>query len=211
VPAGWLLQGAAADSVRRAVHEVFARPEFRWQVRRHPLQWLSDAWLRLRSWIAQLGDEHPAVLNVVIAVSVVILVVILVHFGYMAWQIYRATVHPPGAAAPAVGGLRLEDARAHLRHAEALAREGRYAEALAHRFLAVILDLERARAVKFHVSKTPAEYVSEAALDADGRATLAGLVARLYRHLFGAVPCDERTYREFGADAQVVLQHVAPA
>jgi len=90
-------------------------------------------------------------------------------------------------------------------------RAGRYAEALAHRFVALVLDLERRRALAFHPSKTPAEYVGEARLDAAGRASLAELVARLYRHLFGGVPCDAGGYREFGAAADEVGRHVAPA
>src|SRR2546427_6081007 len=42
--------------------------------------------------------------------------------------LFRST---PGGT---VGGLRLEDARAHRERADALARAGRYTEALAHRF-----------------------------------------------------------------------------
>ena len=95
--------------------------------------------------------------------------------------------------------------------AEALAREGRYAEAIAHRFVALVLALEQRRAVVFHPSKTPAEYVNEARLDPSGRASLAALVGRLYRHVFGAVPCADPEYRDFTAAADLVLQHVAPA
>src|SRR2546422_6493963 len=37
---------------------------------------------------------------------------------------------------------------------------------------ALVLELERRRALAFHPSKTPAEYVGEARLDAAGRASL---------------------------------------
>ena len=77
-----------------------------------------------------------------------------------------------------------------------------------HRFIALLLELDRADALTFHPSKTPAEYVREARLGATGRATLAGLVSRLYHHVFGAEPLDERGYREFGAAAGTVLHHV---
>jgi hypothetical protein len=33
----------------------------------------------------------------------------------------------------------------------------------------------------------------------------------LYRHLFGAAPCDERAYDEFAAEAELVFEHVAAA
>ena len=156
-----------------------------------------------------MDETHHTLFQVLLWGATVLLLVILVHFGYVAWRIYRSTVRPAGSV-PVAPGLRLEDALAHLRRAEELARAGRYAEALAHRFTAVLLDLEGARALRFHPSKTPAEYVGEAALDAAGRATLTGLVVRLYRHVFGAVPCDVQGYRDFGADAQLVLQHVLP-
>jgi hypothetical protein len=115
-----------------------------------------------------------------------------------------ATGAPGAAAAQAL------DAHSHLVLAEQLARAGRYAEALAHRFLAVVLDLDRAEALRFHASKTPAEYVGEARLDETGRATFATLVARLYRHLFGAQPCDEMDYRDFGDAADRLRAHVVP-
>ena len=146
----------------------------------------------LRSWVAS-GAQNTSV-------------VLVFHAACCQNSLFRSRAGP----APVAPGLRLEDAHAHLRRAEELARLGRYAEALAHRFTAVILELESARALHFHPSKTPAEYAGEAALDAAGRATLTGLVARLYRHLFGAVPCDAQGYRDFGADAQLVLQHVLP-
>ena len=137
------------------------------------------------------------------------LVVIVVHFAYVTWRIYRATVRP--AEAGAVAGLpAVADPEAHRRLAAALARDGRYTEAMAHRFVALVLDLEGARALRYHPSKTPAEYVGEARLDQDGRATLAGLVARLYRHVFGAAPSDEREYFEFDAAAAGLEQHVVP-
>ncbi len=188
---------------------MFARPEYHWVPRRHPLQWLSH-WLHaLQAWLNRLDETHPTLFQVFLWGATVLLLAILVHFGYVAWRIYRSTVHRAGPTSVAPG-LRLEDARAHLRRAEELARAGRYAEALAHRFTAVILDLEGARALHFHPSKTPAEYAGEAALDAAGRATLTALVVRLYRHVFGAVPCDAQGYRDFGADAQLVLLHVLP-
>lgn len=203
-----------ADSLRRVLGEVFARPEYRWAERRHPLQWLLNLWQRLLDWLDAFEASNPALFTVLLGVLIVLLVGLLAHIGYVVWRIVRPTARAgarPAAAGGAGGGPRLADARAYLNRAEELARSGRYAEALAHRFVAVLLELERARALAYHPSKTPAEYVGEARLDAAGRASLAALVARLYRHLFGAVPCDERTYREFGTAAQGVVRHVVPA
>src|SRR5207253_1536372 len=126
-----------------------------WTPRRHALQWLAHWFHSVQVWLNRLDDAHPLIFQVVLWSSIVLLVAILVHFGYVAWRIYRSTVHPGGrGVALAAAGLRLDDAQAHLERAEELARVGHYTEALAQRFSAVILQLERARAVRFHPSKT---------------------------------------------------------
>jgi len=176
--------------------------------RRHALLWLTNLWDRVMNWLDGLADRNPAGFKVLLVVLSAVLLVLLAHMGYIVWRILR----PSARTGAAVGGAAaVADAPSHLARAEELARAGRYAEALGHRFLAVVLDLERAEALRFHASKTPAEYVGEARLDDAGRATFAGLVARLYRHLFGAVPCDEAEYRAFGATADQLSRHVVPA
>ncbi len=187
---------------------MFARPEYRWVERRQPLLWLSKLWYRAMDWLNSLAGDHPTAFTLLLSALVIVLVALLVHMGYVLWRITRPT--SGAAAAPGTAAVIL-DGRSHLARADELARAGRYAEALGHRFLAVVLELDQAKAVRFHVSKTPAEYVGEVRLDAAGRTTFAGLVASLYRHLFGAVPCDEVEYQEFGALAQQVTHHVLPA
>lgn len=195
--------------MRRAVAEVFARPVYRWTTGRSPLDWLAEQLGRFLDWLGKAEASHPAVFQAVLVLLVAVLLGVLVHMGWVVWRITRPTAQTT-AHVPGVTGLRLEDARAHRQRAERLAREGRYAEALAHRFFAMLLDLERDEALKFHPSKTPAEYVGEARLDAAGRDSLGELVARLYGHLFGAAPCDEQAYREFALRADLLHEHVTP-
>ena len=195
--------------MRRVLREVFARPEFQWVERRHPLQRLRDLWYRAIDWINGLSGTHPVLYALLVIVLVIALVALLVHVGYVLWRVLAPRA--VGSVASTAGAAVVLDARSHRARAEELARAGRYAEALGHRFLAVLLDLERANAVRFHASKTPAEYVGEVHLDDAGRATFASLVASLYRHLFGAVPCDELEYQSFGATADQLTQHVVPA
>lgn len=191
---------------------MFARSEYHWVERPHPLLGLLNLWHRLVNWLDGLEQAHPLAFWVLLGGLTAVLLALLAHVGYVVWRIARPTAQTGDAGAGTGGaGAGLEDAQAHLARAEALARAGRYAEALAQRFLAAVLQLEEARAVAFHPSKTPAEYVSEVRLDDAGRATFTSLVAQLYRHLFGAVPCDEVEYREFGAAAERVTRHVVPA
>ncbi|MGH7676126.1 MAG: DUF4129 domain-containing protein [Gemmatimonadales bacterium] len=187
---------------------MFARPEYRWVEGRHPLEWLAQLWRRLGEWLDTLQATHPAWHWTLIVVLTVVLVGLLVHIAWIVWRVTRPTLR--AAAGPVAPGAPVLGASAHLERAEALAREGRFVEALAHRFLAVVLQLEEARAVAYHPAKTPAEYVAEARLDAGGRASLAALVARLYRHVFGAAPCDAVAYGDFGHAAGEVVRHVVP-
>ncbi len=194
--------------MRRAVREVFARPEYRWVPGDRPLHWLRDLWQRFVESLNRFSTIHPIAAKFVFWGSLALLLALLVHLGYTAWRIYRATVQRP---APHVAGALAAplDARAHLERAEALARAGRFTEALAHRFAALLLELDRADAVSYHPAKTPAEYVREARLTSEERTALAGLVARLYRHVFGMAPCDEQCYHDFGMMAGSVASHVA--
>lgn len=155
---------------------------------------------------------HPTGFNILLSLLVIALVVILVHMGYVLVRIVRPSART-GTKLTAAGAAQIRDARAHLALADGLAARGCYAEALGHLFLAVVLELDKRKALRFHASKTPAEYVGEARLDAGGRASLASLVAQLYRHLFGAVPIDAQEYGELGAAAQELIrgQHVVPA
>ena len=200
------------DSLRRVVGRVFSRPEFQWVERHRVLSWLLQQWDKFRDWLNRLAEQHPTGYNIGLGLLVIVLVVLVVHIGYVVWRIVRPGARTGARATTARPGI-IVNAAWHVARAEELARAGHYAEALAHRFLAAVLELDRIGALRFHASKTPAEYVGEARLDELGRASLARLVTQLYRHLFGAVPCDEREYQSFGIAAQELAtrQHVLPA
>jgi hypothetical protein len=197
-----------ADSVRRAVETVFARPEYQWAPTARPLHWLHEAWSRFVAWLTRLDTQHPFVYRLTFWIAMAVLVGLLAHLAFTAWRIYRSTVALPADATPRLAPVRGEADR-HLARAETLAREGRYTEALAHRFLALLLRLDRLKRVTFHPAKTPGEYVREARLDDEARASFANLVSLLYAHVFGAAPCDAQAYRSFGAVAGMVEQHAA--
>ena len=194
------------------VGQVFARPEFQWVERRRMLSWIARQVQHLIDWLNQQAALHPLAYDVGVFVVAAALVALLVHIGYVVWRIVRPAMRM-GPAKTGIGAAGIMDASGHLAMAERLAGAGHYAEALGHRFLALVLELDRRKAVRFHASKTPAEYVWEAKLTEAGRASLADLVGHLYRHLFGAVPCDAATYASFGAAAEELVrgQRVVPA
>jgi hypothetical protein len=195
-----------ADSIRRALADVFARPKYRWTEGPTLGEWALDRWRLLQEWLQRLAAVNPALYRLVLGGLLLLLLLMCIHIAYVLWQVLRPSPVPPEVAAPAP--LR-HDARAARAQADALAAAGRYVEALAHRFVAALLELERVRAIAFHPAKTPAEYVGEARLDAPGRESFRLLVAGLYGHLFGARPCDARAYRAFGVAADELLRHVA--
>ena len=194
------------------VGEVFARPEFQWVERRRVLSWIARQIQHLIDWLNLQASLHPLAYDIGVILVVGALVALLVHIGYVVWRIVRPTIGSEAAKAGPAGSV-VMDASGHLARAERLAAQGQYAEALGHRFLALVLELDARKALRFHSSKTPAEYVWEARLTDQGRASLADLVGDLYRHLFGAVPCDADAYAAFGAVAQELERgrHVVPA
>jgi len=194
------------------VGQVFARPEFRWVEQRRVLSWFARQWHRLVDWLSHTATAHPVGFKIGLWLIVIALIVLSVHIGYVLWRIVRPGARG-GPQTPAMGAGKVMDAPAHLAIANRLAGAGRYTEALGHRFLALVLELDRRKALRFHVSKTPAEYVGEARLSEQGKASLADLVGSLYRYLFAAVPCDADDYAAFGAAAQELTQgsYVAPA
>jgi len=191
------------------IGQVFARSEFQWVERRRVLSWLARQWQHLIDWLNRQAGQHPIGFDIGLALVVVALVALLVHIGYVMWRIVRPGVRS-GEAKAAAGTAAILDAAAHLAIAAQLARAGRYPEALGHRFLALVLELDQRKALRFHASKTPAEYVGEARLTERGRASLAELVGQLYRHLFAAVPCDANEYEAFGAAAQELVRGGGP-
>jgi uncharacterized protein DUF4129 len=199
---------APPDSVRAVLRQVFAAREYDWKVRRRTLSWLQDLWERGFRWLDALHAAHPVVYYSLLGLVTALLVALLAHLSYVVWRALRPKGPAEGAvaAAPGPGGGVVW----HLSEARRLSAAGRYAEALAHRFIALVLELDRQRAVQFHPSKTPAEYVAEARLGYTARSEFADLVGRLYQHVFGGAPCGPEDWGLFDSRASAVAaSHVA--
>ena len=188
------------DSLATVLRSVFAAREYQWTGTGTSTAWVwvMEHLQRVLEWLERLHVEFPIHYYILLSVLTVLLVAILVHLTWVVWRSLRPA---PSATAPATIMGPVRDSAWHLAEALRLGAAGRFAEALAHRFLAAVLDLDERRVVQFHASKTPAEYAREARLDDVGRADLADLVASLYRHLFGGAPCDAAEWQRFDAQA----------
>jgi Domain of unknown function (DUF4129) len=196
------------DSLSAVLRAVFAAREYQWTNRApsNAWVWLMERLQRALAWLEHLRLTFPIHYYILLSVLTVVLVILLVHMGWVVAASLRPVVRagsPPTITGP------VRDAAWHVAEARRLGAAGRFAEALAHRFLAAVLELDARRVVQFHPSKTPAEYAREARLDDLGRAELAGLVATLYRHLFGAEPCDAAEWQRFDALAGGIGLHAA--
>jgi hypothetical protein len=198
----------APDSLAAALRAVFAAREYQWKktATSHTWAWLMERLQRAVEWLEHLRLAFPIHYYILLGVLALVLIVVLVHLTWVVRRSFRP-VQRVGAPAAMTGPIR--DAAWHLAEALRLGAAGRFAEALAHRFLAAVLDLDARRVLQFHPSKTPAEYAREARLDDFGRSELADLVASLYRHLFGAAPLDAAEWQRFDARAAGIELHAA--
>lgn len=188
-------QAPGADSLRSVLDSVFAAPAYRWVERPDPLAFLARWWEALRDWLDDVRATHPDLFQLLIWALVLALVAILVHGFWVMAQTIRAAQAPqgaPGETAPEARG-----AAWYRREAVRLARAGQYPAAMQVDFLALVLELDQRRLLRFHPSKTPSEYTYEARMDASSREAFRGLVRSLYGFAFGREPCGEGEFLQW--------------
>jgi hypothetical protein len=197
------------DSLRHVLRDVFAAREYQWS---HTGPGLLDRLLDGSRWLlARLGalrHSHPAAYYALLGAMMLVLLAILAHFAYLAWRVLRFRAAEGDAATRGTATV-IQGPGWHLAAARQLAAQGRYGQALGHRFLALVLELESRRALSFRPSKTPAEYVAEAQLPDVARSALADLVGALYGHLFGGAPCGPEEWTRFDQLAAELGSHAA--
>ena len=198
------------DSLRHVLREVFAAREYQWSHRRPGLL---DRVLERYSWLLgrfeALRHSHPAAYYALLGGMILVLLAVFAHFAYLIWRVLRFQPAEGGAATRGAATV-IQGPGWHLAAARELAAQGRYVEALGHRFVALVLELDGRRALSFQPSKTPAEYAAEARLSEGARSALAGLVGSLYGHLFGGAPCGPDEWTRFDQLAAELGSH-APA
>lgn len=201
------ISGARADSLRGALDSAFAAPEYRWETRSDPLAPLRQAWDAFRAWLDRLGEESPMLLELLTWTLVVILVVISAHAAWAAITTIKAGQEQgPRSERPKSPP---RDAAWYRAEADRLAAAGRYAEAMQSDFLRLMLELDARSVIRFHPSRTPNEYVRDAALPEERRSELHDLVRSLYAYAFARVPLDRDAFEDWRLRASA--ERYAPA
>ena len=184
-----VLQGTSpsSDTLRAVLDTVFASSDYRWVEPPHPFAVLERWWASLQTWLARIQVVYPALFWVLFWCLVVVLVAVFVHGVWVMVQ----TLHAAGAPPSATSGASAEahGAAWYRREALRLARMSRYPEAMQADFLALVLDLDHRKLLRFHPSKTPHEYSAEAQLNPEARALFGELVHSLYGYAFARNAC----------------------
>jgi hypothetical protein len=182
------------DSLRHVIDSVFTAPAYRWTEAVDPLAGAKLRFAELINWIKHLESNSPTLYLLVIGALVAVLVAVLVHITWLVWRTLRA---PPAVASVLPSDALRRDAQWFRGEADRLADAGRFREAVQADFLALVLTLDGWGTVRFHPSKTPAEYLGEPALRGAAQAEFGELVRQLYRIGFGGASCDAAGYAEW--------------
>lgn len=195
------------DSLRAVLDTVFAGRDYRWESRPDPISTFARWMGALQRWLDQLRETHPLAFRWFL---IGVLLVVLAIFAHAAWMFVRAVRSGARSAEGLpLGAVQRRDREWYRREADRLAGQGRYAEAVQADFLALVLALDARRLLKFHPSKTPAEYGIEARLAGPSREEFRELIRRLYGYAFARRPCGPAEFEEWRALA--APEHYAPA
>jgi hypothetical protein len=187
-----MMQGPG-QPLRAILDSVFAAPRYHWVTRPDPFAVIRHWWQMLTVWFNSLDDKHPLGYELLIAALVIMLLGIVAHSG---WIFFRTIRRADNAAIPHVDhGIR-RDQEWYRREADRLADQGHFAEAMQADFLALVLALDARQALRFHPSKTPAEYAQEWRI-ASTRDEFRELVGRLYGYAFARWPCGPADFVEW--------------
>lgn len=197
----------AADSLRAVLDSVFSHPRYQWVEAYNPLAFLARWWDALITWVNALESSNPAVYWLLVALLLALLAAVLAHAGWVMARTLRAAQAPSNPAE--IPAHLIRDAVWYRGEGARLAGAGRFAEAMQVDFLALAMELDTRRLLRFHPSKTPEEYAREAQLPDSARAEFRDLVRMLYRYAFAGAPSDAAAFADWQRRAR--LDRYAPA
>ncbi len=194
-------ESAGPDSLRAVLDSVFQGRAYRWTEQPDPFALLRQWWGALRLWLSTLEDRQPMLYHLMVWGLVVILVVVFVHALFVMGRTLRAAQAPSGGT-ERDPRLEVHGSAWYRREAERLAAAGRYPEAMQADFLALVLELDARRVLRFHPAKTPNEYTYESTLPEGAREPFRDLVRALYGYAFARVPCGSAEFADWRARAR---------
>jgi hypothetical protein len=230
----WLILAAAAamlpqdrdpETVRRQLHEILGRSEFR---RKMP----SEFWANLRKRLkldsdssAPDVDEYApspcqvsspggafsgGVMNVLFIIGFALLAAFLIAIAYHAWTRRGAARAPPpapvAAAASSMPDPLTRDSQEWAFEADRLFKLGRIAEAIRALYLAALSHSHVRRWIDYHPSKPNWEHVRRFSGPAPARTNLSSLTSVFERKWYGRKPVEESEYQSTRDMAAAILR-----
>jgi len=203
-----MMQLPSAAQVDRALHEVYAQPEFV-EATRQPglwdliLQWIGKVLARMLDRLGGNGaaqDAAPIVFWIVVAVLAALAIGLLAHIFYTSGIAF--TRDRPAARGEEEGAPRgprgAADWEAAARRAAA---EGRLREASLALYNALVLRLDARGALRFDPAKTPGDYRREVRANPEVARPFAAFVRGFEPVVFGGRALDPDGYERLRAAA----------
>jgi hypothetical protein len=187
------------DSLRGVLDSVFAAPAYRWVEQPDAFATLRRWQAELQEWFRALRESNPLSYRLILYAMIFAVVLIVLH---SLWVLYRTIGKASRTGEVTSTTETAPRTVAWFQHeSERLAAEGKYAEAIQADFLALVLTLDASKMLRFHPSKTPAEYANESELPPRVRAEFRELVHRVYGYAFARWPCGPAEYAQWRAQA----------
>lgn len=195
------------DSLRGVLDSVFAAPAYRWVEQKDAFAIVRRWYAEAQEWLRALRESNPFSYRLILYGMILLVVLIVLH---ALWVLYRTVGTSSRIGATSSTPDTVRHTVVWFRHeSERLAGEGKYAEAIQADFLALVLALDAWKVLRFHPSKTPAEYANESELPPQARAEFRELVHRVYGYAFARWPCGPAEYAQWRA--QAAPERYAPA
>ncbi len=201
-PAAPLAQALTTDTLRAVLDSVFTKRAYQWEERPNPLTLLQRWWSALISWLSDMGARHPGSTRVLFWALLTVFILIFAHATWVMIRTMRRSAAPPNPAGPGV----VKDVHSsewYRREADRLARAACFVEAIESEFMALVLDLDARRLLRYHPSKTAFEYVQELRPASPAQDEFRLLARSLYGYAFARLPCGLAEFEAWRGHARV--------
>ena len=187
------------EQIRTSLERILARPEYNHPLEKLLLQvenflrFLHGLFQRFMDMINGLYAESPVLYFVVMFASLMLLLLILTHIGYVLSSSLRGKAVKGEDESQA--DLRRETPASLAEKAEALAARGAYVDAIRHLFRALVSEFRRQGKAAFFDAETNREFAMRWRADPVRYEPLQVLVRFLDEKWYGMQPCDREDYR----------------